>query len=118
MPPIEGKPDIAVVQAKIFSAAVAKLSDKGIHEPNRAALVKDAAALAANSDLKKQREHFAVLSSDMIHLAQDVKLSEEPVYEQYCPMKKASWLSAENKIRNPYFGNSMLSCGSVTGTIK
>jgi len=28
-------------------------------------------------------------------------------------MKKAYWLSAEAKIKNPYFGNQMPDCGSV-----
>jgi hypothetical protein len=37
---------------------------------------------------------------------------------QYCPMKKASWLSDSKDIRNPYYGANMLDCGSVKTTIK
>ncbi|RYF85874.1 MAG: DUF3347 domain-containing protein, partial [Chitinophagaceae bacterium] len=45
------------------------------------------------------------------------KLSDKPVYVQYCPMKKATWLSSEKQIRNPYYGSSMLTCGEVTETL-
>jgi hypothetical protein len=33
-------------------------------------------------------------------------------------MKKASWLSSEAAIKNPYFGSAMLTCGKVTATLK
>ncbi len=54
----------------------------------------------------------------MIVLAKVVKLSEEPLYLDYCPMKKSSWLSNDKAIKNPYFGSSMLTCGSVKETLK
>jgi membrane fusion protein, copper/silver efflux system len=31
--------------------------------------------------------------------------------------KGADWLSLEKEIRNPYYGDAMLSCGSVERTI-
>ena len=31
---------------------------------------------------------------------------------------KASWLSAEKNIKNPYYGSSMLTCGSVKSELK
>lgn len=40
------------------------------------------------------------------------------VYYQYCPMKKAYWLSMEKEIKNPYYGSSMLTCGKVIETKK
>jgi hypothetical protein len=40
----------------------------------------------------------------------------QPVYYQYCPMKKAYWLSKEKDIKNPYYGSSMLTCGKVAET--
>jgi hypothetical protein len=51
-------------------------------------------------------------------MAKGVKLSSEPIYQQYCPMKKAAWLSNESAVKNPYYGSSMLTCGNVTDTIK
>jgi hypothetical protein len=78
----------------------------------------DARHIAESTDLAHQREHFAALSANMASLAKKAKLSEQPVYEEYCPMKKASWLSNETAIKNPYYGSSMLTCGNVKATLK
>jgi DNA-binding transcriptional regulator WhiA len=80
-------------------------------------LTKEAGNISATKDLKKQREYFAGLSSNMATVARSFKLSNQPVYLQYCPMKKASWLSSEKQIKNPYYGSSMLTCGAVTETL-
>jgi hypothetical protein len=29
----------------------------------------------------------------------------------YCPMAKRSWLQRDDRLRNPYYGSAMLSCG-------
>jgi hypothetical protein len=33
-------------------------------------------------------------------------------------MAKANWLSDQKEIANPYYGNSMLTCGSVKETLE
>lgn len=81
-------------------------------------LRKESALIAGSKDLSVQREKFAGLSEAMIGFAKLVKLSSGPVYVDYCPMKKSSWLSAEKPIRNPYYGNSMLTCGRITDTLQ
>lgn len=81
-------------------------------------LAAEAGQVAATSDIKKQRDAFASLSTDIISLAKGAKLSAQPVYVDYCPMKKASWLSSEQAIKNPYYGKQMATCGKVTETIK
>jgi hypothetical protein len=78
----------------------------------------DARHISEVKDLSHQREHFANLSKNMYTLAKSAKLSTQPVYEQYCPMKEAYWLSNETAIKNPYYGSSMLTCGSVKDTLK
>ena len=39
------------------------------------------------------------------------------LYHDHCPMaqdnKGAMWLSETKEIRNPYFGDKMMTCGSV-----
>ncbi len=85
---------------------------------NRDGLLEHAGKIAASKDLKSQREHFAGLSTDMIALAKASKLSAEPVYQMYCPMKKSNWLSSEKTVKNPYYGSAMLTCGKVVETIK
>jgi sensor histidine kinase regulating citrate/malate metabolism len=84
-----------------------------INDDARAALLKDANAVSQSKDIKLQREKFATLSNNMFELAKTVKLSNEPFYQQYCPMKKASWLSNDKAIKNPYYGSAMLTCGNV-----
>ena len=81
-------------------------------------LAYDARHISEVKELPHQREHFANLSLKMYALAKAINLSAEPVYEQYCPMKNAYWLSNEKAIKNPYYGNTMLTCGEVEDTLK
>ncbi|MFT5780079.1 MAG: Cu(I)/Ag(I) efflux system membrane fusion protein [Crocinitomicaceae bacterium] len=74
-----------------------------------------------NSDkIEAQRKSFDELSNAMINIARVFGLYNYKV--QYCSMANnnegAYWLSRESIIRNPYFGDKMLSCGEVTDTIK
>lgn len=78
----------------------------------------DARHISEKKEVGHQREHFATLSTNMMTLAKGVRLSEQPIYEEYCPMKKASWLSNETAIKNPYYGSAMLTCGKVQTTLK
>lgn len=115
---VAGNSTIAASKADAFSKAAHSVDYKVISEGNISTLVKDAGMISASKDLKKQREYFANFSTNMIAVAKAVKLSEQPVYQQYCPMKKASWLSNEKAIKNPYYGSAMLTCGEVTETIQ
>jgi len=81
-------------------------------------LLKDAGTIADAKSIDKQRAVFVNFSTNMAEVAKALKLSDQPVYIQYCPMKKASWLSGEQAIKNPYYGSSMLTCGKVTDTIQ
>jgi len=110
---VTGNATSAASYATTFIESV-NFTDKGtIKEDIRTSLLKDARTIAQSKDLSTQREKFATLSTTMIALAKTVKLSPEPVYLQYCPMKKASWLSNTKAIKNPYYGNAMLTCGNV-----
>ena len=76
------------------------------------------ALIAATKELQHQREHFADFSTSMATLLKAVKLTDKPVYQAYCPMKKAYWLSNTKEKKNPYYGSAMLTCGKVTDTIQ
>ncbi len=71
-------------------------------------------------DLEEQRAVFEHLSEHMYQITKVATLSA-PVYKQYCPMafddKGAYWISAEEEVLNPYFGDMMLRCGTVQETI-
>ncbi|RFZ83093.1 DUF3347 domain-containing protein [Mucilaginibacter terrenus] len=77
----------------------------------------DARHISESRDIAHQREHFANFSVNFFKLAKAVKLTGQPVYYAYCPMKKSYWLSAEAGIKNPYYGSQMLTCGKVTETL-
>jgi hypothetical protein len=89
-------------------------SEKSLQEK----LAADAGRIAATQDIAKQRELFAPLSLNVYKLAKVEKLSDDAIYQQYCPMKKTYWLSNEAAVKNPYYGKMMLTCGNVTDTIK
>lgn len=82
-------------------------------------LIESASQIAQSNDLEVQRSQFQTLSDQMILLLEKVG-TEKPVYKQYCPMadqdKGAFWLSKEKEVRNPYFGDAMLTCGEVKET--
>jgi hypothetical protein len=70
----------------------------------------------AGNNLDKQRAAFNDVSTIMWHLVKDSETVNGSVYYQYCPMKKAWWLSREKEIKNPYYGSAMLTCGNVAET--
>ena len=82
----------------------------------------EAAQKIANSQsINDQRTAFLDLSAGMEEVLNGAIASGE-IYKQYCPMafdgKGGSWLSASQEVRNPYYGDKMLKCGSVRDTIK
>ncbi|MDP9048578.1 MAG: DUF3347 domain-containing protein [Bacteroidota bacterium] len=83
----------------------------------REKLAFDAKHISESGDITHQREHFANFSANFFKLAKAVKLTDQVVYYDYCPMKKSYWLSADASIKNPYYGQQMLTCGKVTETI-
>jgi hypothetical protein len=84
-------------------------------------LKEDAEHISETKEITHQRDHFMSLSKNL-YLVIKVSKSETPIYYQFCPMankgKGANWLSLENKIKNPYYGNQMLTCGKVVETIQ
>ncbi|WP_246113193.1 DUF3347 domain-containing protein [Segetibacter aerophilus] len=114
---VAGDATSAASNANQFLRTANTVDYKVISEGNVHILSNDAGKISATKDLKKQREIFASLSSNMASVAKAFKLSDKPLYLQYCPMKKASWLSLEKQIKNPYYGTTMLTCGEVQETL-
>ena len=83
---------------------------------------KSIAELVSATDIAEARKPFKPLSEHMIQLARAFKPFEKSLYIQHCPMaddfKGADWLSTEENIMNPYYGESMLTCGEITDTIQ
>jgi hypothetical protein len=91
-------------------------SQKTVWTANLAKLQFDSKHISEAPSIEHQREHFASLSKNMAVVVKGLKSNTAVVYEQYCPMKKASWLSETASVKNPYYGKKMLTCGQVTQT--
>lgn len=77
--------------------------------------------IASSGDIEAQRAQLDVLSSSLFSLIKATGANTESAYYQYCPManneKGAYWISENKEIRNPYFGDKMLKCGSTKETL-
>lgn len=78
--------------------------------------------ISKNNNLVAQRKVFTSISSDLVALFKHAELSEGTIFVQHCPMANkgdgGDWLSSEKDIKNPYYGDEMLNCGSVVEEIK
>ncbi len=79
-------------------------------------------AIGENNDLISQRAHFVDLNENILALIEGVRVMPDTFYVQKCPMandnKGAVWISKEKEIKNPYFGEEMMTCGSVINVLK
>jgi Cu(I)/Ag(I) efflux system membrane fusion protein len=79
-------------------------------------------AIQGSADIKAQRTAFKNFSDDLYKTIKAYGLGGTTAYYEYCPMafnnSGAYWLSDNAAIRNPYFGDKMLKCGSVEEELK
>lgn len=115
----------AAAQATLFIKRTKGIEVKSLPAPTAkvfskvsASMVEQATAIMLSQDVEKQRKYFSALSDDMYDLVQSGGVSTSVVYRLYCPMKKQHWLSKESAVKNPYYGQKMLTCGKVVEEIK
>ena len=81
-----------------------------------------AGKIQKEKEVEAQRQQFEFLSTTLIELVRAFGIKDKAVYIQYCPMafddRGADWLSFEKEILNPYFGDAMLTCGTVKDSIE
>jgi Cu(I)/Ag(I) efflux system membrane fusion protein len=57
----------------------------------------------------------------MINFVSTFRPVNQKLFVQHCPMadndRGADWLSLSREIRNPYYGEAMLTCGEVSKEI-
>ena len=91
-----------------------------IFDESNAKLKSAAEAIAITEDLDAQRKAFSQFSN-AVQAYFRKNINAGTLYKQHCPMalngKGADWLSNESTIENPYYGDKMMNCGSVTATI-
>lgn len=75
-----------------------------------------------SADIEVQRKAFSTLSDNLYNSIKAFGLGGMEAFYEFCPMafnsKGAYWLSDSEEIRNPYFGEKMLTCGSVEEKLK
>ncbi len=119
---------VAATKAEALTKSISGVAEKSMTTEENALwkktqtdLLLHAKHISESKDIAHQREHFALLSQNMITLAKVFK-ADDAMYIQHCPMyndgEGADWLSKENAVKNPYYGSSMLTCGKTTTTIK
>ena len=78
--------------------------------------------ILSEDDIEKQRLAFSDFNNTFYTSLKMFGLTNDTVYYQFCPMafndKGAYWFSETEEIRNPYFGDMMLSCGETKEIIK
>ncbi len=76
-------------------------------------LMDNAHVIADSRNIEIQRQALAKMSPAMWALVRSASVYTGNLYYHYCPMRKAYWISRTQTIENPYYGTSMLNCGSV-----
>ncbi|PRY91368.1 Cu(I)/Ag(I) efflux system membrane fusion protein [Marinilabilia salmonicolor] len=78
--------------------------------------------ISGSEDLEAQRKAFVNFNPIFYNKVKAFGLDGKTAYFQFCPManddKGAYWLSTEESIRNPYYGDMMLECGEVRETLE
>jgi len=97
--------------------------DAHVYWMNQLKTIKENITAISNIDnIESQRIHFGYLSQAIIESVKVFGVNEDIFYVQFCPMAKnnegAFWLSSETQIRNPYFGDVMMQCGTVEDTLR
>ena len=121
---VDTDPNKASLSAELFSKSL-KVVDMTLLKGNAhmywmeqlKALDSHADKIVNSEDVEKQRNQFDFLSQAMINSVKAFGTDETTYYVQHCPMANdnqgADWISTEVQIRNPYYGDKMMKCGSV-----
>jgi hypothetical protein len=76
--------------------------------------------ISKSANIDTQRLAFSDLSTELLALVKG-NLSSGELYLAHCPMANdnagANWITEVNEIKNPYFGDKMLKCGTIQETL-
>ncbi|WP_276388299.1 efflux RND transporter periplasmic adaptor subunit [Eudoraea chungangensis] len=101
------------------------VSDSGLGKMEQAHISKIKKILVSineSEDIETQRSHFVVLNQNFVPIVKTIQGLSSKVYIQKCPMannnRGAFWISEDKEISNPYYGEQMLTCGSVIDSVQ
>ena len=78
------------------------------------AMVTSAKKMGAAKTIAEARSAFGSLSEALEAYAEKTKSTlPKDLHLAYCPMEDKPWMQKGKEIKNPYYGASMLDCGSI-----
>lgn len=84
-------------------------------------IASESKGLQGETDIEAKRKSFQMITANIFDLARTVRYTQEKIYLLNCPMafnnEGADWLSSNTEIKNPYFGEKMLTCGAVKDSV-
>ncbi|HWC52292.1 MAG TPA: DUF3347 domain-containing protein [Chitinophagaceae bacterium] len=103
---------------KTFDKSLLSADQKKIYDDIESDL-KEHAEHISKSKIDHQREHFATMSKDMYDLVKAFGAGMT-LYHDHCSMYNdgSMWLSETKDIKNPFYGDKMMTCGSVEEMMK
>ncbi|CAN5414445.1 hypothetical protein BH23BAC3_BH23BAC3_32220 [soil metagenome] len=111
--------DAASSEFQTFIETLEKIGPHGVSGDGHVAwmesygiLTESASDIVAADDLESARSSFKTLSDELI-MAVEMFGIDGVVYNQYCPMEDANWISDDEQIQNPYTPDTMPGCGEV-----
>ncbi|MFN8335429.1 MAG: efflux RND transporter periplasmic adaptor subunit [Cyclobacteriaceae bacterium] len=119
----------AAAAASSFSSALAKVNmgllrgDAHDQWMSKLKILNEGAKLVqVSDDVDIQRASFSKLTGAYYGALKMFRVTGLKAYYQYCPMafdnKGAYWISQEEQVSNPYFGEQMLRCGETKEILK
>jgi len=114
----------AAAGGKGMATKVADLNLQSFNDTERNRLLEEKDSLEEYAEyisrneekIEVQRQYFIMLSESIYGLVEAFGGGRK-LYTAYCPMVEnntgARWLSETNEVKNPYYGASMLACGSI-----
>lgn len=125
---VAASPDQVASEAKLLKQAAESIKMEDMPENAHGLWMEQLKIIKTQADnmvkmnnIDMQRKHYKELSAAMIKLAKSLQKVGGKYYIQFCPMYDenagAFWISKEKQIRNPYYGDMMLTCGETKDSI-
>ncbi|MBX2877502.1 MAG: efflux RND transporter periplasmic adaptor subunit [Saprospiraceae bacterium] len=125
---VETDAEATAAATKAFITQLQQINQEGLEgeasihwEKQSRSMLAHTKRIGEAQEVELQRKQFDVLSDLLINAIKSFGIEDEVLYIQHCPMAfdntGAEWLSTEEGILNPYFGDKMLRCGFVQETL-
>ncbi len=108
------------MEKAVAKLEASKLTGEGLvaAENHKSVLKHSLSQLLDKGSLREKRVHFSHISEALYCSIKSFGLeTQDKIFTDYCPMafedRGAFWLSDAKEIRNPYFGDNMLTCGEI-----